>query len=147
MTEEQPPPSPSSKGDENRSEISSDAPVSKKTKSTNGVQFPVDQIRKKLKQGQYSDKVGSGSAVYMAAVLEYLTGKKLCAKLWTKILWFFLPDSAEFLEVAGNQTSGAGPNKRIVPHHLRLAAQQDQEVSNYYLRFLSAPASLPNAFS
>ncbi len=46
----------------------------KHSKKNAGVQFPVNQIQKKLRKGNYSGKVGGGSAVYMAAVLEYLTG-------------------------------------------------------------------------
>ena len=47
-----------------------------------GLQFPVGRIRRLLRKGHYADRIGIGSAVYMAAVLEYL--------------------AAEIMELAGN---------------------------------------------
>ncbi|CAI9770740.1 unnamed protein product [Fraxinus pennsylvanica] len=55
-----------------------------------------------------AEQVGSGSPVYLAAVLEYL--------------------AAELLELAGN---GARDNKknRIIPRHIQLAVRNDEELS------------------
>ena len=47
-----------------------------------GLQFPVGRIARFLKKGRYTERVGAGAPVYMAAVLEYL--------------------AAEVLELAGN---------------------------------------------
>ncbi|KAL0299214.1 UNVERIFIED_CONTAM: putative histone H2A.4 [Sesamum radiatum] len=55
-------------------------PVSRSVKA--GLQFPVGRIGRYLKKGRYSQRVGTGAPVYMAAVLEYL--------------------AAEVLELAGN---------------------------------------------
>ena len=60
---------------ENGGEASAQS-ATKRSINNAGVQFPVEKIKKKLKKGQYSEKVGSESAVYMAAVLEYLTGSE-----------------------------------------------------------------------
>ncbi|CAJ0604527.1 unnamed protein product [Cylicocyclus nassatus] len=83
-----------------------------KTKSTRssraGIQFPVGRIHRKLRKGNYADRIGSGAPVYLAAVLEYL--------------------AAEVLELAGN---AARDNKktRINPRHLQLAIRNDDELN------------------
>ncbi|KAL7672206.1 hypothetical protein ACOME3_007100 [Neoechinorhynchus agilis] len=73
-----------------------------------GLQFPVGRIHRHLKRGHYSERIGGGAPVYMAAVLEYLT--------------------AELLELAGN---AARDNKksRIIPRHLVLAVRNDEELN------------------
>ena len=80
--------------------------VSRSSKA--GLQFPVGRIARFLKQGRYSERVGAGAPVYLAAVLEYL--------------------AAEVLELAGN---AAKDNKktRIVPRHIQLAIRNDEELS------------------
>lgn len=40
-----------------------------------GLQFPVGRIARFLKKGRYSQRVGSGSPVYLSAVLEYLAAE------------------------------------------------------------------------
>lgn len=42
-----------------------------------GLQFPVGRIGRYLKKGRYAKRVGSGAAVYLAAVLEYLAAEVL----------------------------------------------------------------------
>ena len=73
-----------------------------------GLQFPVGRISRFLKAGKYSQRVGAGAPVYLAAVLEYLT--------------------AEVLELAGN---AARDNKkaRIIPRHVQLAVRNDEELN------------------
>lgn len=73
-----------------------------------GLQFPVGRIHRHLRKGNYSDRVGAGAPVYMAAVMEYLT--------------------AEVLELAGN---AARDNKktRIIPRHIQLAVRNDEELN------------------
>merc|ERR1712093_661338 len=72
-----------------------------------GLQFPVGRISRYLRTGKYTDRVGAGAPVYMAAVLEYL--------------------AAEVLELAGN---AARDNKktRIIPRHIQLAIRNDEEL-------------------
>ena len=61
-----------------------------------------------MKTGRYSERIGSGAPVYLAAVLEYL--------------------AAEVLELAGN---AAKDNKktRVIPRHILLAIRNDEELN------------------
>ena len=72
-----------------------------------GLQFSVGRIHRYLKKGRYASRVGGGAAVYLTAVMEYL--------------------SAEILELAGN---AARDNKRtrITPRHIQLAVRNDEEL-------------------
>ncbi|XP_057964764.1 histone H2AX-like [Malania oleifera] len=94
----------SSKGGRGRTKSSKSVSRSQKA----GLQFPVGRVARYLKVGRYAQRVGSGSPVYLSAVLEYL--------------------AAEVLELAGN---AARDNKktRIVPRHIQLAVRNDDEFS------------------
>ncbi|KAK2867614.1 hypothetical protein Q8A67_025731 [Cirrhinus molitorella] len=79
-----------------------------KTRSSRaGLQFPVGRVHRLLRKGNYGERVGAGSPVYLAVVLEYLT--------------------AEILELAGN---AARDNKktRIIPqvHFAEIMARTKQ---------------------
>ena len=73
--------------------------VSRSSKA--GLQFPVGRIARHLKQGRFTERVGAGAPVYLAA---------------------------EVLELAGN---AAKDNKktRIVPRHIQLAIRNDEELN------------------
>ncbi|MCO5608510.1 hypothetical protein L7F22_062721 [Adiantum nelumboides] len=73
-----------------------------------GLQFPVGRIARFLKTGRYAQRVAAGAPVYLAAVLEYL--------------------AAEVLELAGKAARDNRKN-RIVPRHIQLAVQNDEELS------------------
>lgn len=89
-----------------------------------GLQFPVGRIHRFLRRGNYSQRVGSGAPVYLAAVLEYLT--------------------AEILELAGNAAAD-NKKKTISPRHLQLAIRNDEEL-NKLLRDVTIASGgvLPN---
>ncbi|XP_031401398.1 histone H2A-like [Punica granatum] len=80
-------------------------PISRSVKA--GLQFPVGRIGRYLKKGRYSQRVGTGAPVYLAAVLEYL--------------------AAEVLELAGNAARDNKKN-RIIPRHVLLAVRNDEEL-------------------
>jgi len=73
-----------------------------------GLQFPVGRLARFLKRGRYTERVGSGAPVYMAAVLEYLV--------------------AEVLELAGNAAKDQ-KKTRINPRHILLAIRNDEELN------------------
>lgn len=70
------------------------------------ITFPVGRIHRLLKKGNFAARIGTGSSVYLAAVLEYLT--------------------AEILELAGNACRD-NKRQRISPRHILLAARNDEE--------------------
>jgi len=73
-----------------------------------GLSFPVGRTLRYIKQGRYSEQVGVGGAVFLAAVLEYVT--------------------SEILELAGNACSENG-KKTIAPRHIQLAVRNDEELN------------------
>ncbi|XP_014876963.1 late histone H2A.2.2-like [Poecilia latipinna] len=77
--------------------------------SRSGLTFPVGRIQRLLRNGNYAERVGVGSAVYLSAVLEYLC--------------------AEILELAGN-ASRDNNKRRIAPRHILLAVKNDEELKN-----------------
>ncbi|XP_062982334.1 histone H2A, sperm-like [Elgaria multicarinata webbii] len=84
----------------------------KKSMSTKaGLQFPVARIRRYLRKGHYANRVNPGAAVYLAAVLEYLT--------------------AEILEMAGN-AAHENRRQRIGPRHIQLAVRNDEELNKLF---------------
>ena len=72
-----------------------------------GVVFPVGRLRTYMKKLKVAKNVGAGSAVYMAAVLEYMT--------------------AELLELAGNYTTHH-KKKTINPRAIFMGIKQDAEL-------------------
>ncbi|KAM4046109.1 histone H2A-like isoform 2-T3 [Anomaloglossus baeobatrachus] len=98
------------------------APKSRSSKA--GITFPVGRIHRFLKKGNYAERIGTGSSIFLAAVLEYLC--------------------AEVLELAGN---AAKDNKksRILPRHIQLAVRNDEELSKLFSEVTIADGGvLPN---
>ncbi|NXX82870.1 H2A protein, partial [Urocolius indicus] len=86
----------------------SEATTKKSKSALAGLQFPVGRIYRLLKRQKYADRISPGAAIYLAAVLEYL--------------------SAAILELAGN---AAQENKKakITPRHIQLAVRNDDELN------------------
>ena len=81
--------------------------VKKKSRSARAMlTFPVGRVHRHLKRGHYSDRIGAGAPVYLAAVLEYL--------------------AAELLELASNEAY-FNKKSRITPRHIQLAIRNDEE--------------------
>ena len=78
-----------------------------------GLVFPVARIHRYFRQTFNWNRPSSGAAVYMAAVLEYLT--------------------SEMLEMAGLQTKGAR-KLRITPRHIKIALKSDTELAELFRR-------------
>ena len=76
-----------------------------------GTKFPVGRIAKFCKQGNYSERIGAGAPVILAAVLEYLC--------------------AEVIEFSANEAKKE-KKSRIAPRHLMLAIKRDEELHKLF---------------
>ncbi|KEG12301.1 putative histone H2A [Trypanosoma grayi] len=74
-----------------------------------GLIFPVGRVGSMMRRGQYARRIGASGAVYMAAVLEYLT--------------------AELLELSVKAASQqAKKPKRLTPRTVTLAVRHDDDL-------------------
>ncbi|NWT64286.1 H2AX protein, partial [Prunella himalayana] len=102
--------------------------ASKKRKSARaGLQFPVGRVHRLLRRGTYAARIGSGAAIYLAAVMEYVT--------------------AEVLELAGN-AAHENRKTRILPRHIQLAVRNDEELNKLFASVtIPQGGVLPNILS
>jgi histone H2A len=96
--------------------------VSRSSKA--GLSFPVGRIARMLKHGRYSERVGLGAPVYLAAVLEYLV--------------------AELLEVSVMVVRESKKN-RIIPRYIFLGLKEDEEFNKLFQHtFITASGVKPD---
>lgn len=99
-----------------------------RTKSSRaGLQFPVGRTLTNLRRARIAKRTGSGAAVYLTAVMEYLT--------------------AELLELAGNSARDR-KRKRIDPRDITMAVRNDEEMNKMLSKTTIAHGGvLPNIHS
>ena len=62
-------------------------PKSKTRSARAGLQFPVGRVHRLLRKGNYAERVAPAAAVYLAAVMEYLSAEVL--DLAARATWFY----------------------------------------------------------
>ena len=89
-----------------------------------GLIYPVGRTLRYLKQGRYSEQVGVGGAVFLAAAMEYIT--------------------SEVIELAGN-CAHEHNKKTIAPRHIQLAIRNDEELNKLMVNTtITESGVLPN---
>ena len=85
--------------------------------------FSVGKIAKFCKHGRFSERIGAGTPVYIAAVLEYITCEIL-----------------ELANVKCQEEKSKKDKKRITPRHIMLAIKSDPELAELFknITFMSA---------
>lgn len=78
-----------------------------------GLLFPVTKFHRLLRKGRYARRISQSAAVYLSAVIEYL--------------------SAEMLELSGNACRD-NKRQRLIPRHIVLAMKNDEELNQFCSR-------------
>jgi len=98
--------------------------VGKSHSAKAGLQFPCGRIKRHLRNTtRHKMRIGAKAAIYLTAVLEYLT--------------------AEVLELAGNAAKDLKV-KRITPRHLQLAIRGDEELDTLIRATIAFGGVLPH---
>ncbi|RXK35304.1 histone H2A.Z [Tremella mesenterica] len=112
-----------------KSKTSAETKVLTTRSSKAGLQFPVGRVHRFLRNKNANHvRVGAKAAVYVAAIMEYLTAEvlELAGESSFHALMFPLHDVSS-IDTSGNAAKDLRV-KRITPRHLQLAIRGDEEL-------------------
>ncbi|VDP12247.1 unnamed protein product [Onchocerca flexuosa] len=101
-----------------------------------GLLFPVTKFHRLLRKGRYARRISQSAAVYLSAVIEYLSAELhaiVVVLLNSSSLLLYSLVVLQMLELSGNACRD-NKRQRLIPRHIVLAMKNDEELNQFCAR-------------
>uniref|UniRef100_A0A0R3RUR8 Histone H2A n=1 Tax=Elaeophora elaphi TaxID=1147741 RepID=A0A0R3RUR8_9BILA len=100
-----------------------------------GLLFPVTKFHRLLRKGRYARRISQSAAVYLSAVIEYLSAELFGCVTSNPIATFvlYVVVLLQMLELSGNACRD-NKRQRLIPRHIVLAMKNDEELNQFCAR-------------